>query len=307
MLDQHIRQKKSGIILYGLTPPKANNTHEEVQEIAARQCARLEKRPIDGVVVYDLQDEAERTESARPFPFLETIDPAMYATAYLGSLSAPSVLYRAVGKYSKEQTRTWLEAHNKPDCLSVFVGAASRTQKVSLSMQEAYALKRDVAPHLLLGGIAIPERHMKKHDEHERVVRKVEEGCAFFVTQAVYDLEASKRFLDDYVALSRAKHLPLVPIIFTLTPCGSEKTLAFMKWLGIHISPLVEEMLLGTEDMLEVSMAHMRYVAKMLYMYGTSKGIPVGFNIESVAIRKAEIEASIALIEDVKHIVLNKA
>lgn len=80
-----------------------------------------------------------------------------------------------------------------------------------------------------------------------------------------------------------------------------------MKWLGIHVSPMLEEMLLVSDDMLGGSLAHVRYVAKMLYMYGTSKGVPVGFNIESVAIRKAEIEASVALVEQVREITLNKA
>ena len=302
---EQIHQRQAGIVLYGLTPPKATNTPSQIQEIAARQCARLKNSTIDGVVVYDLQDEAQRTNQERPFPFLETIDPATYASSYLKELSTPSILYRAIGKYTKAQTQAWLEEHNNAAALCVFVGAASRTQQMTLSMQEAYALKREVAPDLLLGGIAIPERHMKKHDEHERVVRKVEEGCSFFVTQAVYDLEASKRFLDDYVALSQAKNLPLVPIVFTLTPCGSEKTLTFMKWLGIHIPTMLEEMLLASDDMLGGSMAHIRYVAKMLYMYGTAKGVPVGFNIESVAIRKAEIEASIALIDEVRAIILN--
>ncbi len=307
MLADAIREKKSGILLYGLTPPKASHTHAEIEEIAQRQMARLENVSLDGLVLYDLQDEAQRTKETRPFPFLETIAPQAYATEYLHPLGLPFVVYRAIGKYPKEETATWLQAHNDPRALSVFVGAAAKDQPMSMSMQEAYGLRREVAPWLLLGGIAIPERHMKKHDEHERVVQKVEEGCSFFVTQAVYDLEASKRFLDDYVALSKKKNIPLVPIIFTLTPCGSEKTLMFMKWLGIHVSPMLEEMLLVSDDMLGGSLAHVRYVAKMLYMYGTSKGVPVGFNIESVAIRKAEIEASVALVEQVREITLNKA
>jgi hypothetical protein len=303
MLSQYIQEKRAGIVLYGLTPPKVTNDDEQLREIAAKQVARLQGVALDGIVMYDLQDEAERTNATRPFPFLETVDPAFYATTYLNALPLPKIIYRAIGKYAKSETQAWLEERNRENTFSVFVGAASKDQSMALSLPEAYKLKQTVAPALHLGGIAIPERHMKKHDEQWRVVKKIQNGCSFFITQAVYDLDAAKQFLEDYVQASRAKNLPLVPIIFTLTPCGSGKTLDFMKWLGIHISSEVETTLLEAPDMLEASMEHIQAVFKSLYMYGRSLGVPVGCNIESVAIRKAEIDASVTLVKAVRAII----
>jgi len=43
------------------------------------------------------------------------------------------------------------------------VGAASRNQSVLLKLSDAYKIRQDVNPDLLLGGVAIPERHMKKN------------------------------------------------------------------------------------------------------------------------------------------------
>ena len=39
----------------------------------------------------------------------------------------------------------------------------------------------------------------------------------------------------------------------------------------------------------------------------TKRGIPVGCNIESVAIRKAEIEASVELLHEVREIIKNNS
>ena len=36
--------------------------------------------PVDGYVIYDIQDEAGRTNDERPFPFRRTVEPAQYAS-----------------------------------------------------------------------------------------------------------------------------------------------------------------------------------------------------------------------------------
>ena len=56
--------------------------------------------------------------------------------------------------------------------ISVFVGAPrGRSQHPGLPLAEAYALAR-AAPNLVLGGIAIAERHVAKEDEHQRMLAK---------------------------------------------------------------------------------------------------------------------------------------
>ena len=301
-LKEKIKAKQSGIVFYGLTPPKATHTQEEIKTISQKQCERISPLEIDGIVLYDIQDEVSRTDEKRPFPYIETLDPTMYAQEYLSVLNSPVVVYKAVGKYSHENFTNWLKQNEKKDSFSVFVGAASKEQKVQTSMQEAYDMKKIVNPQLCLGGIAIPERHMVKHDEHERVFTKIQNGCEYFITQAVYNLEASKQFLKDYVEKMNDANIDVVPIIFTLTPCGSLKTLEFMKWLGINIPEFLEEKLTHSGDILNESVKLVEEIFYELYKYGKELGVPIGCNVESVAIRKAEIEASIELLNAVNKI-----
>ncbi|UTJ07739.1 methylenetetrahydrofolate reductase [Arcobacter roscoffensis] len=303
MLTDKIRKKEEGIILYGITPPKVKHTEEEIKEIAKKHVERISKLNVDGLVLYDIQDESDRTDEKRPFPFIKTINPCEYSKNYLQDLKTPRIVYRAVGNYNEERFSTWLEETKQSQVHSVFVGAASHEQQTNITLKQAYELKRKVNDNLCLGGIAIPERHSKKHDEHLRVASKIDSSCEFFITQCVYDLEASKIFLTDYAKYVKENDLEMVPIIFTLTPCGSAKTLDFMKWLGINIPNYLEEDLKESGNILEESVKLSRDIFEELYIFGKKRGIPVGCNIESVAIRKEEIEASVELLEEVKKIV----
>ena len=68
LLDK-IARRVDGICLYGIAPPKAATTPERLEEIAAMQTARIRALAPDGLIVYDLQDESERTRTPRPFPY----------------------------------------------------------------------------------------------------------------------------------------------------------------------------------------------------------------------------------------------
>ncbi|WP_265445201.1 methylenetetrahydrofolate reductase [Acetivibrio straminisolvens] len=301
MLKQKIINRESGIITYGITPPKKNNTEEKIKEISQKHIERIKGLDIDGLVIYDLQDEKDRIAEDRPFPFMETVDPQTYSENYLNALKIPKIIYRSVGKYTPDEFIHLIRPVPGQDAFSVFVGAASRNQSVLLKLSDAYKISQDTNPDLVLGGVAIPERHMKNTDEHLRIIGKINKGCKYFITQAVYNVEAAKDFLSDYYYYSKNNNLAMVPIIFTLTPCGSTKTLEFMKWLGISIPRWLENDLMNSEDILNKSVSLSKSIFNELMEFCLEKGIPVGCNIESVSVRKVEIEASIDLTKDIKY------
>lgn len=103
MLLDKIRNKESGIVLYGIVPPKKATAPEKLEEISSRQIQRLQSFKIDGLILYDIQDEKSRTPVERPFPFIETLDPFFYSHNYLSSLRIPKIIYKSVGKYSRAE------------------------------------------------------------------------------------------------------------------------------------------------------------------------------------------------------------
>ena len=300
MLVDKIKNRESGIVLYGIVPPKKGSEAEKIAEISARQVARLQGLDIDGLILYDIQDEASRTSEGRPFPFMETLDSFEYSREHLSALDIPKVIYRSVGKYSADELTNFVTSLSPEKELTVFVGASSKDQAVTMSVADAYELRRARNDNVLLGGVTIPERHESKSDEHLRVFNKMAQGCSFFVSQGVYDVNASKNLLSDYYYYGQEHNIPLVPILFTLTPCGSKKTLQFMKWLGISIPRWLENELINSHDILQQSVDVSEHNWRELKAFADEKNIPIGCNIESVAVRKEEVEASIELLHRIQ-------
>jgi len=301
LLDK-IAARQAGICLYGFAPPKQATPPDRLAAIVAQQIARIESLRVDGLIVYDVQDEAERIATPRPFPFLPTLDPDIYAHRYLGPLAIPKIIYRSVSRDTPAGFVRWLgdvEAAPAPR-ISVLVGAPSQRSAVGLRLADAYDLARQHAPRLVLGGIAIAERHSRRFDEHERMLAKAQRGCRFFVTQAVYDVTSTKSLLSDY-ALGIERHAaPTVPVILTFSPCGSAKTLEFMQWLGIAFPRWLENELRYAANPLATSLELCRRIFAEVWDYARGKRLPLGVNVESVSIRKAEIDASIELLRDLQ-------
>ena len=295
-LPDKLTSRTAGICLYGIAPPKQATPPEQLETIVRAQIERISALPVDGLIVYDIQDETERVSVPRPFPFLPTLDPELYAREHLATVTIPKIVYRCVNRDSPDGFRRWLDASNATKRISVLVGAPSRRAQVGLSLTDAYALARQHPSNLLLGGVAIAERHMRSYDEHKRILAKANQGCRFFVTQAVYDVTSTKSLLSDYALAFREKSGPALPIILTFSPCGSEKTLSFMKWLGIAIPRWLENEIVFAKDPLVKSMELCERIFAEVWDYAREKGIPLGVNVESISIRKAEIEASVELL-----------
>ncbi|MDC1188845.1 methylenetetrahydrofolate reductase, partial [Flavobacteriales bacterium] len=253
MLKDKILNREAGILLYGMTPPKENTDIAKVSEIASKHMNRIKSLDIDGVVLYDIQDESARNEDARPFPFLPTFEPQKYSGDFLEGLDLPKVLFQVVGKHDEASLRTWMNKNVNNGDLAVFIGNSSSAQATDITMNKAFSLRSEYADSMLIGGVAIPERHYAKKDEHLRISSKINNGVSFFTTQAVYNVEASKNMLSEYYYHSKKNNLPLVPIMMTFSPCGSTKTMDFMKWLGIHFPKWLKNDLTNSQDILGAS------------------------------------------------------
>lgn len=299
-LAQRIAARGSEFLLFALTPPRTTVTRERAQEIADVTRKRLGAVALDGLVLYDIDDESDRNPQERPFPFLPTIDPATFLAEHLADWSTPVVVYRAVGKYEEDDLRGWLEAQDAGQALTVFVGASSRHKRSATSLVRAQELWAQARPDLPLGGVAIPERHTRRGEEHLRLVAKQEAGCSFFVTQVVYDVNAAKNMVSDYRYECAARGIEPVPIVFTFSVCGSLRTLEFLDWLGVDVPRWIQNDLRHADDTLQASYEHSLGAARELIAYCRRMGVPFGLNVESVSIRLAEIEASVELARELE-------
>jgi hypothetical protein len=252
---------------------------------------------VDGLILYDIDDEADRNPDERPFPFLPTMDPADYVDRHLKTWDTPVVVYRATAKYTEQELLDWMASQDTTKRMAVFVGASSREKRVATTLRRAQQLRTEANPDLLLGAVAIPERHTRNGDEHLRLTTKQEAGCSYFVTQVVYDVNAAKNLVSDYAYECHGRGLDPIPIVFTFSVCGSMKTLEFLRWLGVDVPRWIENDLRHAEDTLDASVEHADATAVDLMSFCRRLGVPFGINVESVSIRRVEIDASVRLAE----------
>ena len=86
----------------------------------------------------------------------------------------------------------------------------------------------------------------------------------------------------------------------TLSPCGSKKTLEFMDWLGVSVPGWLKNELLHAGDILEKSVDLSVSGFAELLDFARGKGFELGCNVESVSLRKAEIDASVEMVHRIR-------
>lgn len=282
MFFEKVRSKEAGILLYGITPPKAHTAPERIPEIAEKTVASLLPHDIDALVVYDVQDESARTSEERPFPFSSALDPFAYASEHLAALPCEKIIYRPAGKFTREELSAWLlnlKAHNFHP---VFVGLPTPDFVVKTSLKDAYQIWREGhADHSVIGAVTIPERHAQLGDEDVRILDKAGSGVSYFISQCIFDVEYTSQTLLALLKSCRERGVEIPTIIFTLTICGSAKTLQFMEWLGIHVPPDVKEDLRTCSNPVSRSVEIATATASYLIQFCQERKIPFGFNIES--------------------------
>ena len=118
----------------------------------------------DGFIVYDIQDEACRTEVERPFPFRKNLDAAWYASLFLEATGKHCVVYKSVVEESIEKLGDWVDnaidkyGHN---CFNLVGAPSSSRQYKGPTLVEGMNFMKS-KPRTSFGCVAIPERHTKK-------------------------------------------------------------------------------------------------------------------------------------------------
>jgi hypothetical protein len=297
-LQSKLLDPREAVLLYGTTPPRAGTSEDAVRQAADKLAARLAPLPIDGVVVYDIQDETGRTESPRPFPFTGTVDPRDYAPL----LGRPTIVYKALGTMDEPAWRAWLDETAPRHSLVSVVGRPTSGVKHALPLSRAI---RIAAERRTVGGVLIAERHTAERSESARLLAKGIEGCGYFISQTVYHPEATERLLADYLRDCRGAGVKPRRIVLTFSPVGREKTMAFLNWLGVRIPPETSRAILGAANPLAKSIDICRENLRRILDHPYARDIPLGINIESVSINRDEIDASIELSHALMEVVNN--
>jgi len=284
------------VFLYGTTPPRAGASREQVFTAVEKLGERLRGQPVDGVVVYDIQDESGRTAQPRPFPFVATVDPREYSRLLKERTGLAPITYKALGHVDEPGWAAWLVESAQADLRLVsIVGRPTSGVRYPLALSRAVRVAAEHPARFAIGGVVIAERHTRERSEAARLLAKGVQGCSFFISQTVYHAPPTQRLLADYLRDCRGAGIEPQRIVLTFAPCGREKTLSFLRWLGVNIAPETARSILGAANPLAKSIEICRDNLRRIVDGAYAGHIPLGVNVESVSINRDEIDASIEL------------
>lgn len=286
-----------GVYFIGTTPPKSDTPLEQVESIANKLLDRVSDIDFDGLIVYDIQDEDSRTKKPRPFPFKSTHDPRLYSSLLNKKSKRPVITYKSVIQSNADDFNLWAteawEQYGVKDI--VLVGSPSQKNKISLSLENAYNTLVNNKHNFFIGGVTIAERHASKGNEHQRLIEKHQQGCNFFISQAIYDPQATIDMLTRYAIECKQQGLKPQRLILTFSPCGSKKTLEFIDWLGVSVPEATSLRILNASNSLYESIRICVNSLQQILDAVLPYDLPLGLNIESLTNRKEEIDGSILL------------
>jgi 5,10-methylenetetrahydrofolate reductase len=296
LLKEALLDPGKPLLLYGTTPPRADATAEIVRHAAEKLVARVRPLPLDGIVVYDIQDESGRSASPRPFAFTGTIDPRTYSKLLRDLTGRPTITYKCVGTDDERAWNAWLDAAASAGVqfLSI-VGRPTSGVRYPLSLSRAIRLAAAHPAGYTVGGVVIAERHTAERSEAARMLAKGIEGCGYFISQTVYHAHATERLLAAYARDCRGAGVEPRRVVLSFSPAGRDKTLAFLRWLGVNLPPETERAILGAPRPLAKSIDICRESLRRILAHDYAKSVPLGVNVESVSINRDEIDASVDL------------
>jgi hypothetical protein len=307
-LKQKLLDPAASVLLYGSTPPRQGTPEDQVAAAADKLVERTAALPLDGIVVYDIQDETGRTAQPRPFPFVGTMDPRGYAGLLARRSGRPTIVYKALGMMEEAGWREWLAESRKTFDMGFvsIVGRPTSGVKYPMPLSRAIRIASGPTTGLTIGGVVIAERHTDERSESARLLAKSVEGCGYFISQTVYHAPPTQALLRDYLRDCRGAGVSPRRIVLTFSPCGREKTLAFLRWLGVNVAPETERAILGAASPLAKSIEICRDNLRRILDQPYAAKLPLGINVESVSINRDEIDASIDLLHALREVLAGK-
>lgn len=289
---------------YGTVPPREGTSESEVRTVAKKLSSRLKDSSANALLIYDVQDEEGRNGKPRPFPFIPTIPSRRYAMLLREMTGLSVVCYKAAPTHAGDDFQEWLRETRHDFNLPYLslVGSSSDSDTPGPTLEEATrtAANMEEPGFEAIGGVTIPERHMAKEDEGRRLLQKTRRGMLFFVSQIIYQPEATIQMLQAYDRRCREEGVDPSLVVLNFAPCGHRKTLRFMRWLGVDVPSATEERIFSADEPVAASVRLCRDNLAQILESTAGLSVPLGVSAESVSKRGAEIDASVELLSALK-------
>lgn len=237
--------------LFGVTPPRDGTSDEKALEAVAKFTSRSSVLATDGFIIYDIQEEKDRVDIERPFPFRKTLDPSWYASLFPKQCGKQCIVYKCVVEESAEKFDNWIDTaivNHQHKAFNLVGAPTSKVDYAGLTLKDASLIVKGKpkATNVAFGCVCIAERHARKN-EALIMTTKSEWGAEWFISQGIYSSEAIVKLLIDYGDMCRARGVVAKKVILTFAP-WYVSTRMYCNY--IYISTLLYKVFVEDDDMM---------------------------------------------------------
>ncbi|WP_440997838.1 hypothetical protein [Arhodomonas sp. SL1] len=291
-----------------VVPPELRSGERGVAAALEKAAAIHEAVGLDGINIPEIREESGKSDKGeRRKPFEPRVEPRVLARRIRDELGLESMINRVVVHLDRQAQADWFRETWEEYGVRQFVlvgGEKSGVDYPGPSVPEANEMIRGAinAPGLRVGNICIPTRR----NEADRMRRKMATGVDFFTTQIIYHPEEFTDLVDALVD----NGLPEVPpeLLLTLCPVKGPRNIRFLHWLGVSISPDLEEWLLSDDEgVMERSLEQIGYAWDAISAHCARRApkLPVGVSLAPIG--KIPHEATIRLARNLSGASLTRA
>lgn len=286
------RHSGQAVILYTAVPPPLGTPKAAVEAHIEGLHKLLEDLPIDAINIPEVRDE--RRGGPRISPFAPKIDPRSFGSL-IQKHSMEVLVDRHIVYTNWHNQKGWLLKTWKNYGIRNLVlvgGESSRKRYPGPSVSEAARLIARLKA-FFLGGITIPDRQ----DEPNRLIKKAGSGLEFFISQIIFEPDATKRLLRDYHQCCLEEYVEPKRIFLSFAPISSEYDVKFLKWWGVKIPSEIERFILRDHaKALDRSIQTASRILRDILEFVDQKAlhVPLGLNIEHVTRRNLEASCELA-------------
>ncbi|MBI2654086.1 hypothetical protein HYX02_04710 [Candidatus Woesearchaeota archaeon] len=201
---------------------------------------------------------------------------------------------------SKDKFEQWLDESISKFGIKNFVFVGQKINSFEYpgpSIIEANSIAKN--KKINFGNIFIPERD----NEADRLISKTASGCNFFTSQVLFESDKIVNVLKEYSRKCNEFNLKPAKFYLSFSPVSNSEDIAFIKWLGAHMTEKTESRLRFADDTGKESINVIIELVNKIFSFldGIDVKIPVGLNIEYITLHNLELAKELVnLLADFK-------
>jgi len=272
-------------VIFEIIPPPKAWAKERVEGWVESIVKLLETTGINMLNIPEVVAEAREN---RPVPYREKVPVEEFAALIRKRCTTIEIMLNHITVIRPfEKFREWFDKRIS-EGYKYFVLVGGESSKIGYpgpSVFEAAEWAKSNYPDVKLGGITI----FTRKNEAERIIRKMNAGIEFFVSQIIYETENMKQILFELEKKISINEFPFIYV--SLAPVVRNRDIEFIKWLGVEFPTAVLSYFSMDETKLaehscEILWRIVDEINRLKERYGKER---IGINFEHVMYNNLEI------------------